>query len=171
MNEKFKYFIFVILIFLLLWLLRAFGNNIWPFANINAPKVKVIIKLSFKRLNPQIIWWPEPIMWWGITPEEFKQKSNNQWYQFIDLRDPVSYKRWWRPLQQAINIYAKWSDFLPQIDSLPRGKIYILYDRDGKTAPKVAEIMKYLGFRRVYRLSGWVLAWARKWYKLQRFNN
>ncbi len=170
MNSKLKRLIFVAVTALLIWTLRAFGNSIWPFANINAPKAKAIIKLGFKRLNPQIIWGPEPVMRWGITPQEFKQKMSNQWYEFIDLRDPVSYKNG-RPLKEAINIFAKWSDFLPQIDSLPRGKIYILYDRDGKTAPKVAEIMKYLWFRRVYRLSWGIINWDRSWYKLQRFND
>ncbi len=170
MNSKLKRLISFLSVILLIWLLWAFGNSIWPFASINAPKAKAIVKLSFNRLNPQIIWGPKPVMRWPITPQEFKQKINNRWYQFIDLRDPVSYKNG-RPLEQATNIFAKWSDFLPQIDALPRGKIYILYDRDGKTSSKVANIMKYLGFRRVYRLSGGVINWDRAWYKLQRFNN
>jgi len=62
-------------------------------------------------------------------------------------------------LAQARNVDYKRDDFRRQLGKLDKSKPYFVYCKAGVRSEKAADIMKELGFRRVYTLDGGIDEW------------
>jgi len=148
-------------------ILRLFAISRWPFAKINAPKTKLLVYVMLQKINPKAI--KKPLIGEALNPQQAKEFIHNTVnLQVIDLRDPISYQRW-RITKDAINLFVQDPNFLVELNKLPKNKIYLLYDQKGEYAEQVAQVMKYLGFRKVYWLSWGVVARSKAWEPVVKF--
>ena len=75
----------------------------------------------------------------------------------LDVRTAEEYAE--GHLAQARNVDYKRDDFRRQVAKLDNSKPYFVYCKAGVRSEKAADIMKELGFRRVYTLDGGIDEW------------
>lgn len=78
----------------------------------------------------------------------------------IDLRTPEELKQGKIPGATVIDFFGP--DFEPAIEALNKNKVYLLYCAGGGRSGETAEIMKGMGFRKVYDLEEGFNGWSKK---------
>ncbi|MCD6120793.1 MAG: rhodanese-like domain-containing protein [Spirochaetales bacterium] len=91
-------------------------------------------------------------------------KNNN--FIIIDVRTPAEYAEGHIKNSRLINFYSL--DFKTKLDKLDKNKKYLVYCRSGSRSDQAVQIMKELNFKKIYNLSGGIIAWKNSELPLQR---
>ncbi len=100
------------------------------------------------------------------TPQEVKMVSALQVYeavygadalQLIDVRTEEEYQV--SHLKSAQNICVTSTDFKEKVEKLDKDKPVYVYCKKGGRSAKAAEILKDMGFTKVYDLQGGLTSW------------
>ncbi|HAQ50235.1 MAG TPA: rhodanese-like domain-containing protein [Gammaproteobacteria bacterium] len=84
--------------------------------------------------------------------------------QIIDVRTLAEYKASHIKEAKLIDFYNK--NFIDNISQLNKTDTYLLYCRSGNRSGKTLNIMKKIGFNKVYNLQGGVNDWKKQGYSL-----
>ena len=84
--------------------------------------------------------------------------------QIIDVRTLAEYKASHIKEAKLIDFYNK--NFIDNISQLNKTDTYLLYCRSGNRSGKTLNIMKKIGFNKVYNLQGGVNNWKKQGYSL-----
>jgi len=88
-----------------------------------------------------------------------KDHVNNSGFIVLDVRTPEEFAQGHLPEKTPLNLDFYAEDFREQLAQLDRDKTYLVYCRTGNRSGKTVEMMKGLGFRRVYDLKGGIVTW------------
>lgn len=94
-----------------------------------------------------------------LNTAEFKKHIEKDKGILLDVRTPEEYAE--GHLAGSVNINYLAGDFDTQIGKLEREKIYFVYCRSGRRSAGAAEKMQDAGFKKVYNLTGGILAWQK----------
>ncbi len=86
-----------------------------------------------------------------------KANKNNSNFIIIDVRTPDEYAGGHIENSRLINYYS--GDFKNGLGKLDKNKEYFIYCRSGSRSGRTLQIMKKLGFKRVYNLGGGIISW------------
>jgi len=75
----------------------------------------------------------------------------------LDVRLPDEYNL--STIDKAVNIYYNPENFSEKINSLDKSKQYLVYCRSGARSTQAIEVMQKEGFKRLFHMSGGILAW------------
>jgi len=99
-----------------------------------------------------------------VTPEEaselIRERDTDPDFIILDVRRPKDYAG--GHIEGAVNINFSGEDFRKSIEALERKRAYLIYCYSGKTSAKTLGIMRGLGFREVYDMTGGIRAWREK---------
>ena len=85
------------------------------------------------------------------------EKSVDPLFKIIDVRTAEEFAS--NRIQGALNIGVKGADFKEKIAKLDRNGIYLAYCKGGVRSARAVNLMKELGFVRVYNLAGGLKKW------------
>lgn len=115
--------------------------------------VILLLNCNNEKKNEQIIR--------NITPAEadslIRVNENNPNFVIIDVCTPEEYSE--EHLKDAVNLNFYSSDFIDNLKKLDKNKTYLVYCGIEKRSQKSVDIMKELGFKRVYNLLGGITHW------------
>jgi rhodanese-related sulfurtransferase len=86
-----------------------------------------------------------------------QKNKDNKDFVLIDVRTPEEFEE--GHIEGAVNINYRGSNFVTDLDDLDKKKTYLIYCRSGNRSSDSAEIMVRLGFEKIYRIAGDILAW------------
>jgi rhodanese-related sulfurtransferase len=96
-----------------------------------------------------------------ITPGQaaamIAEKSVDPLFKIIDVRTAAEFAA--NRIKGALNIDVKADDFKDKVARLDRNGIYLVYCRGGVRSVRAMNLMKELGFVRVYNLAGGLKKW------------
>lgn len=102
---------------------------------------------------------PQPFQ--AILPlaayEMIQKNKGNPDFVLIDIRTPEEFMA--GHIEGAVNIDYHNHDFIERLDSLDKGKTYLIYCRTGRRSSDTLRIMRRLQFKRVYRILGEIVRW------------
>ncbi|CAM2009132.1 rhodanese-like domain-containing protein [Acanthopleuribacter pedis] len=75
----------------------------------------------------------------------------------LDVRKPNEFQEGHIEGAQNIDFYSE--TFKDDLDELDRNKTYLVYCRSGGRSGRTSDLMKKMGFQRVYDLRGGIIAW------------
>lgn len=75
----------------------------------------------------------------------------------LDVRTPQEVMA--EKIGEPINLDFYNPNFTQELDKLDKEKTYLVYCRSGSRSSSAMEIMKELGFKKVYNLSGGIMGW------------
>lgn len=78
--------------------------------------------------------------------------------QIIDVRTPDEYHEGYIEGAHLINIQDT-SNFMEEIEKLPKDKAYYVYCRSGRRSEMACQIMEKAGIDKAYNLEGGILDW------------
>ncbi|OGD79444.1 hypothetical protein A2470_01725 [Candidatus Curtissbacteria bacterium RIFOXYC2_FULL_41_11] len=84
--------------------------------------------------------------------------NNDDNLTVIDVRTSQEYTSGHLP--QAINLDYRSGTFNDELGKLDKNKVYLVYCQSGNRSQKAVDIMKELGFKEVYNLSGGITQWG-----------
>lgn len=87
------------------------------------------------------------------------EHKNDPDFIVLDVRTPEEFAQGHLPEKTPINLDLHASDFRERLARLDRDKIYLVYCRTGNRSGEAVQMMKELGFRRVYELEGGLVGW------------
>jgi len=97
-----------------------------------------------------------------VTPGEahdmIASNSGNPSFALLDVRTPEEYAE--GHLANSAIVDYRSQSFISQMDGLDRGKTYLIYCRTGNRSGKAQDVMKQLGFREVYDMTGGIVQWT-----------
>ena len=83
--------------------------------------------------------------------------ADNSDFIITDVRTPGQYPE--GHIERAINLDYNSDTFRDDVGALDRDKTYFIYCRSGRRSLGAVEIMRELGFGKVYHLTGGILQW------------
>jgi rhodanese-related sulfurtransferase len=86
-----------------------------------------------------------------------QKNKDNKDFVLIDVRTPGEFAE--GHIEGAFNINYNSPSFTADLDKLDKQKTYLIYCRTGRRSSDSAEIMVKLGFEKIYRIAGDILAW------------
>ncbi len=94
-----------------------------------------------------------------ISPDKAEKiiKSGPKDLIILDVRTKDEFNE--KHISGAINIDYYSPDFTSKLEKLDRTKVYIVYCKSGFRSKKSTEIMKKLGFKRIYNMLGGINGW------------
>lgn len=96
-----------------------------------------------------------------ITPEEayilIQENKDNPNFVILDVRTPEEFLG--ECIENAVNLDYYSDTFKNDLDELDKNKTYLIYCRSGRRSENALNIMKELGFREVYNMSGGIIKW------------
>ncbi len=99
-----------------------------------------------------------------ISPRDafslIKEHDGDPDFTIIDLRTPKEYNEGHIPNAVNIDFYSR--QFRLELDSLDKGKTYLIYCHSGGRSGRTLGLMKRLGFQEVYNLDGGIVRWAKE---------
>ena len=102
----------------------------------------------------------------SISVEEAAQliedNNNNSDFVILDVRTPSEFES--GALENAVNIDFYSETFEEEIAKLDRDTHYLIYCRSGGRSSRVLELVKSLGFSKVYEMRGGINNWMAKGY-------
>ena len=102
----------------------------------------------------------------SISVEEAAQliedNNNNSDFVILDVRTPSEFES--EALENAVNIDFYSEIFEEEIAKLNRDKHYLIYCRSGGRSSRMLELVKSLGFSKVYEMRGGINTWMAKGY-------
>jgi rhodanese-related sulfurtransferase len=87
-------------------------------------------------------------------------------FVILDIRTPGEYDEGHIEGSENINYYS--NDFTGRLKALDRERTYLIYCRSGGRSGRTLELMKELGFLRVYNLIGGVTGWQKEGFSVTR---
>ena len=75
----------------------------------------------------------------------------------LDVRTPREYNNGHLQEARLVDFYQE--DFQKEIEKLPKDKSYLVYCHSGGRSGKAVQMMRQMGFEKVYDLKGGVAAW------------
>jgi rhodanese-related sulfurtransferase len=97
----------------------------------------------------------------SLTPKEafklIKEHKNDSNWIILDVRTPWEYAE--AHIEGAKNLDYTDPDFYEILEKLDKEKNYVIYCKSGQRSGKVLEMIKKLGFTRVYNIKGGYEAW------------
>lgn len=100
----------------------------------------------------------------NLSAREFKETldkaKGNPNALLIDVRTPAEYAEGHIEGARLIDFYAP--DFRQRIAALDKNKTYFIYCRSGSRSGQVLQIMKELGFKKVYNLERGFNSWMQE---------
>jgi rhodanese-related sulfurtransferase len=104
----------------------------------------------------------------NITAKEafklIEANKNNPDFMILDVRTPEEFSS--GHLEDAVNINYYSINFQNDLAKLDKTKTYLIYCRSGNRSGKSLNLMKQLGFIRVYNISGGILQWEKEGYRI-----
>lgn len=95
----------------------------------------------------------------NIEPVELNAiLANNSKVQLVDVRTPSEFNT--GHINKALNINYYDRDFSQQISKLDKSKPIYVYCRSGVRSKYSSDILKKLGFKKIYNLKGGILSWS-----------
>lgn len=102
----------------------------------------------------------------SISVEEAAQliedNNNNSDFVILDVRTPSEFES--EALENAVNIDFYSETFEEEIAKLDRDTHYLIYCRSGGRSSRMLELVKSLGFSKVYEMRGGINTWMAKGY-------
>ncbi|KPJ87736.1 MAG: hypothetical protein AMS17_07720 [Spirochaetes bacterium DG_61] len=102
----------------------------------------------------------------SISVEEAAQliedNNNNSDFVILDVRTPSEFES--GALENAVNIDFYSETFEEEIAKLDRDTHYLIYCRSGGRSSRMLELVKSLGFSKVYEMRGGINNWMAKGY-------
>lgn len=95
-----------------------------------------------------------------LSPEQFQQQLKKQHGVLVDVRTPEEFST--ERIADAININVQADDFKIRIVNFDKDQVYFLYCGIGKRSAKAMDIMREVGFKKVYDLKGGLMEWKKK---------
>lgn len=95
-----------------------------------------------------------------VSAKEFKEKLGDENIQLIDVRTAEEYNA--GKIGNASNIDFYGDNFQNELEKLDKSKPVMVYCASGGRSGKTANIMKSMGFKEVYDLSGGYKGWPYK---------
>ena len=97
-----------------------------------------------------------------LTPQETKEFiDNNKDVVILDVRTEMEYLYEGRLENSILLDYLKPRIFKREIQKFDRDKTYLVYCAVGRVSELACELMKELGFKNVYELTGGLKAWQK----------
>lgn len=94
-----------------------------------------------------------------LSPQEAETLiNNNDNFTIIDVRTPDEYAS--GHLTKAINLDYRSQTFNDELGKLDKNKTYLIYCQSGNRSQKALDVMKELGFKKVYNMSGGISQWS-----------
>jgi phage shock protein E len=94
-----------------------------------------------------------------ISQKKFERLSKKKNTVVLDVRTTDEYKAGHIPNTTQIDVLKK-EEFKAQIAGLDKNKTYLLYCRSGKRSKDAMNIMKEMGFTKLYDLDGGFSHWT-----------
>jgi rhodanese-related sulfurtransferase len=98
----------------------------------------------------------------NITPEEANTMIMISSFpiHIIDVRTPEEYNS--GHIENAVNVDFNSGNFRDEINRFNRDRTYIIYCRTGARSAGARDIMKELGFQKIYNMDGGITDWIAK---------
>ncbi len=97
----------------------------------------------------------------SISPQEaaalIEQNQDNPDFKIVDVRTPKEFSEGHLDKAVLVDFYAK--VFSEELQKLDKDKTYLIYCRSGRRSGNTLALMKELGFKKVYDMSGGILGW------------
>ena len=97
----------------------------------------------------------------SLTPLEasnlIKKHADNPDLIILDVRTPWEFSN--KHIEGAENMDFTDPDFNEMVEKLDKDKIYVIYCKSGRRSDKVTEILKNLGFIKIYSIKGGFEGW------------
>ena len=92
------------------------------------------------------------------------KSCRNQDLIILDVRTPWEFSK--EHIEGAENLDFTDPDFNEMVEKLDKDKIYVIYCKSGRRSDKVKEILKNLGFIKIYSIKNGFKGWkaAKKWF-------
>jgi rhodanese-related sulfurtransferase len=107
------------------------------------------------------VWVFKPILVKNFDPPEafalMKENRGNPDFVILDVRTPAEFSR--GSIEGAANLNYYSDNFRDELSRLDKDKTYIVYCRTGMRSGNVFEMMKEMGFKAVYQISGGIERW------------
>jgi rhodanese-related sulfurtransferase len=95
-----------------------------------------------------------------LNSEEFKNLVSKPGVALLDVRTPAEYAEGHLENAQLIDFQA--ADFADQVSGLDHDGSYAIYCRSGKRSSGAIELMRSLGFKNLFNLTGGILEWQER---------
>jgi len=96
-----------------------------------------------------------------LTPAQaaalIQEKGADPLFKIIDVRTPEEFTA--NRIERAQNIDVKALDFKEKVAKLNKAGVYLVYCRGGVRSARAMNMMKELGFKKVYNLGGGLKNW------------
>ncbi len=93
-----------------------------------------------------------------LDADTFKEGISRRRIQLVDVRTPEEYEA--GHIKKATNIDFLADNFEKEIQKVNKDRPVFIYCRSGGRSGRAAELMKKLGFKKVYDLRGGYLSWV-----------
>lgn len=93
----------------------------------------------------------------NVTPERFEQLTKEKDIVVLDVRSKFEFGGDKIPGAQNISYTA--SDFRERVGQLDKDKTFLVYCATGSRSSGASKVMKELGFKKIYNLSGGIEHW------------
>lgn len=94
-----------------------------------------------------------------VPAKEFQEKlGKNKSAQLIDIRTPGEFQSGHLKGSRNIDFYG--ANFKQQIATLKKDKPVFLYCRSGGRSGRAAQMLKQMGFTKIYDLKGGIMSWS-----------
>lgn len=106
-------------------------------------------------------WVFKPVLVKNVDPPEafslIEENKGNPGFVILDVRTPEEFSR--GRIEGAVNLDYYSEYFREELDRLDKNKTYVIYCRTGMRSGHVFEMMKEMGFKAVYQISGGIERW------------
>ncbi|MEX0881854.1 MAG: rhodanese-like domain-containing protein [Cyclobacteriaceae bacterium] len=92
-----------------------------------------------------------------LDPIAFQNGMKDEHAVLVDVRTLGEFRN--DKIPGSIHLDMMSSDFISELNQLPRGKAYYLYCRSGSRSSFACETMRESGFEKVYNLKGGIMSW------------
>ena len=111
--------------------------------------------------------WSSPVAafvkpgFYNIGPTQASElielNENNPNFVVLDVRTNEEFRQGHIENAQLIDYYSQ--DFAERLDALDKTQTYLIYCRSGNRSGNTLTLMRELGFKEVYNISGGIRAW------------
>ena len=97
----------------------------------------------------------------NISPRDahvlIEKNKKNPDFVILDVRTPEEFSE--GHIENAVNLDFYSDDFKEELDKLDKNKTYVTHCRSGGRSAKTLNLMKELGFKEAYNITGGIVEW------------
>ena len=97
----------------------------------------------------------------NISPQDahvlIEKNKNDPNLVILDVRTPEEFSE--GHIENAVNLDFYSDDFKEELDKLDKNKTYVTHCRSGGRSAKTLNLMKELGFKEAYNITGGIVEW------------